>query len=304
MKDDFPVWFSRMLLLLLLLSYAALLVFLLLQGPSTVWRSVRSEVEIPDLFLLARPQLGLLTGMVYFFMMHCMIPEGRLLIRILTFLFFSLILFWILAKIAFLGFLLVHIFWVIFSFRRKPLVWFFLSFLLALSLISLVFTLQNSGLMEEALSRDGLSFKKYPKALVNSINSRVVLWKASAGLLSENHNFLAGLPSEILEKELQQFTARYNAYLAGRNLNPHNQFLYLMLHYGIAGLLIFLSLWFFLLRQTKNSPALISAVLFFFICGQTEIFIDREFGIQLYLLFFLLILLLPRGPSNLSIRQA
>lgn len=288
MSDDFPVWLPKMLLLVLTASFFVLLVFLLSKGPFRVWMSVRSETEIPDLFLLARPQLGLLCGMVYFLLFHSIPPLRRPLPFLLLFLFFALILWWILAKIALIAFFLAHLAWLIYLLRNRPLI--LISFCALLFLVSLAMAIriQQSGWVAEALSREGLSFEKYPKALVNSINSRIVLWKASAGLLADGSHILLGLPSGKLESELQKATARYNGYLAGQKLNPHNQFLYLMLHYGLPGFLVFCLLWISLFRQVKKQVPLVCLVFFFLVCSQTEIFIDREFGIQLYLLLFLL----------------
>ena len=285
-RKEWPFFFPKILFVVLLLSVLLLYFFLMLRGPAQVWNSVRSEIEIPDLFLLARPQLGLLTGMM-FFLACSFIPLKRgfyLGAALLT----LLLLYWILAKIAILSFMLVLLMFFLWDLRRHPM-----RFLPVLALVTTVFFaglyfLFSSGLVSDAFSRDGLSFERYPKAYVNSINSRVVLWKASFQLISEENNWLAGLPSDKLGPALDAKVGQLNGYLQTRHMNPHNQFLYMLLQYGIPGLLALLFFWIQVFRMVRQNQALTGLWLFAFFCSMTEIYLDREFGSQIFMLAFLL----------------
>jgi O-antigen ligase len=177
---------------------------------------------------------------------------------------------------------------VLFSFKNRPAIFASMLVLLAGIFLTVVSFLISSGMVSEALSRDGLSFQRYPKAYVNSINSRVVLWKASFRLLAEDGNWMAGFSSEKLEPALDAQVGELNGYLKTRHLNPHNQFLYLLIHYGLAGLIVFLFFWYRIFAITRKNSALFGMWLFAFLCSQTEIYLDREFGSQLYLLLVLI----------------
>jgi O-antigen ligase len=75
-----------------------------------------------------------------------------------------------------------------------------------------------------------------------------------------------------------------NGYLQSRHLNPHNQLFYIVLHYGIPGLLVWFFFWFQAFQSSANSLPLVCIWLFAFCSSQTEIYLDREFGTQVYLL--------------------
>jgi len=285
-RNEWPFFFPKLLFIGLLLSVLLLYFFLLLQDPVLVWHSVRSETEIPDLFLLARPQLGLLTG-IMFFLACFFIPFKRSFYTgsaLLT----LLLLYWILAKIAIISFLLVLLLLFLRELRTSPMRFIPVLILASASFMAGLYFLLSSGFVSEALSRDGLSFERYPKAYVNSINSRVVLWKASFHLLNEDYNWLAGLPSEKLEPALDAKVGSLNGYLQSRHMNPHNQFLYMLLHYGIPGLLALLFFWFQVFRMVRQNLALTGMWLFVFFCSMTEIYLDREFGSQIFMLAFIL----------------
>jgi len=294
LSRDWPNWYPKAIVFILAFSFVLLTGFLLMKGPNTVWISVRSETELPDIFLLARPQMGFLAGVLFFICRQQFYFLQKPVLSAISFGLTILLLFWILSKIALLAFIsAVFLCWVIAS-KSKP--WLFASQITLLSVgIFLVFwKLMSSGLVTEALSRDGLSFEKYPKAYVNSINSRVVLWRASFDLVSRPENLITGISSEKLVKELDFAVGNYNPYLQTRHLNPHNQFLYLLLMYGVLGMICWIYFWSSILKAIRKFPVLISMWCFMFLCSITEIFIDREFGTQMYLLMiFLSVRVLP-----------
>jgi hypothetical protein len=291
LKPEFPQNLSRLVFLVLFAAWFLLLLSFLLKGPVTIWHYMRSLEENGGIrLLIGRPQMGLLTGLVFFASLH-LFAMGYA--RTLTFFIaILLILFWLLSKMALLAILLSSGFVLLLQLIRKPWAFMLVLFLFSVLAITGFKILATSGIVTELMGKGGLSFKKYPKLYVNSINSRVVLWRASYDVFTENHNWIIGLPSEKLTAEMNKAIACYNGYLAGKNFNPHNQFLYLILHYGLPGLCFFIWFWAGIFWISRKSASLIGLWLFFFICSQTEIYIDREFGVQILMLMVILTILL------------
>jgi O-antigen ligase len=296
-RSSWPGSFPKIAVAVLLLSFFFLCFILFLQGPQTVWNSVRSEEEIPDLFILARPQMGFLAGLLFFLSDQTFKLNRNRLLYGLSFAFTGLILLWILAKIALISFLLVMLLLQIWQLRKRPLVFAGITGFFVVCLLGAVLFVSKTGILAQAFSPGGLSFDQYPKAYVNSINSRLVLWQAGFQVLGEGNNLFSGVPSELLQPELDAAVGSLNAYLESRHLNPHNQFLYMLLHYGIPGLIVFCLFWFGLFRMSAVSAPVAGLWIFAFCCSQTEIYLDREFGSQLYLL--LLVLSIQIQPSKL-----
>ena len=284
-RNEWPFFFPKLLFASLLSSFLLLWFFQMLRKPVAIWYSVRSENEIPDLFLLARPQLGLLTGLMFF--LTCSFIQLKKGYYLVATLFTLIFLYLILAKIAIISFLLVLLLLQILDLRKHPMRFMPVMALVISGFLVGLYFLFSTGFVSEALSRDGLSFERYPKAYVNSINSRVVLWKSSFQLLVEEKNWLIGLPSEKLGAALDEKVGQLNGYLETRHMNPHNQFLYMLLHYGIPGLLALLFFWFQVFRMVRKNRALTGLWLFAFFCSMTEIYLDREFGSQIFMLAFL-----------------
>jgi len=294
LSRDWPKWQTKAMVFSLAFSFVLLTGFLLMQGPNTVWFSVRSETELPDIFLLARPQMGFLAGVLFFMCRQQFLFLQKPVLSTISFGLTVLLLFWILSKIALLSFIsAVLLCWVIAS-KSKPLLFVSQITIISIVILFLIWKLMGSGLVTEALSRDGLSFEKYPKAYVNSINSRVVLWRSSFDLVSSPENLFSGISSDKLLQELDFAVGKYNPYLKTRHLNPHNQFLYLLLMYGVLGVICWFCFWSSILKAIQKYPNLISMWFFMYLCSITEIFLDREFGTQVYLLMvFLSVRVLP-----------
>ena len=293
--------FSRVSVLVLAASFFVLLGFLVGEGPLRVWHSVRSETELPDVFLLARPQMGFLAGVVFFLLAGIFALQKNTALFLFAALTVLLLQFWILSKIALGALLMALCYFLLRQLKRKPMLLLVIVTFLLTAVILLGSRIWQSGLVQDALSREGLSFQKYPKAYVNSINSRVVLWKAGFDVLRQGDHFVIGMPSGELQEKLDAAVAVYNAYLTGQHLNPHNQFLYFFLHYGMAGVLVFLIFWLCVFRCSWHSPLLSAMWVFAFICCQTEIFLDREFGSQLYL--FMLVYTLMSQDSAMNLKK-
>lgn len=285
--DRFPAGFGKILLLVFVSSFLFLLICLTLKGPVYVWNSIRSANSDPNLFLLDRPQMGFITGLIYFLFVFVFRLWSKPWLLAGIFLLVLAILIWIIAKMALVAFLGINLILFVYGLRKRPFL--FLSILVFASVLVFtgVYKIIDSGIIPEALSKEGLSNEKYGWYYVNSINERIALWRVSFQLLQDQGNLIAGLPSRQLTELFDQKIATYFIHLAERHFNPHNQLLYLLLHYGIFGLIFFIWFWADVFRLCRKAPFLLGMWAYFLICSQTEVYLDREFGSQIFLLMLL-----------------
>ena len=296
--DWFPPGFGKVLLLVFVSSFLVLLASLTLKGPVYVWHSIRSEISDPNLFLLDRPQMGFITGLIYFLVVFVFRLLSRPWLLAGLFLLALAVLIWIIAKMALVAFLGINLILFVYGLRKRQFL--FLSILMFASVLVFagVYKIIDSGIIPEALSKEGLSNEKYGWYYVNSINERIALWRVSFQLLQDQGNLIAGLPSRQLTELFDQKIATYFIHLAERHFNPHNQLLYLLLHYGTFGLIFFIWFWVDVFRLTRKAPFLAGLWAYFLICSQTEVYFDREFGSQIFLLMLLFSLTFLRDQQT------
>lgn len=290
-----------------LFSYGICTMYLLSFGAHEVFHFVRSDQEIGPMFLISRPYYGLVTGIAFFVWVGLMDPRPSAGMR--DFLLFLLVAFWmwvVLSKIALLAFGACFVVYILIQNRKKPV---FMGVAFALILLSasvLGYKLFHSKVVKEMIELGGINYSTLPKTYSNSINNRLILWKASAAILTDGSHWITGYSPEELQKALDQKVGESNAYLTTRHLNPHNQFLSMLLKYGLAGFVLFNLFWFVRLKKSLSNahPGLFALWLFCFFCGFTEVYLDREMGIQLYiLLFFLSTLSQNTKPSDSKIHH-
>jgi hypothetical protein len=100
LSRDWPNWYPKAIVFILAFSFVLLTGFLLMKGPNTVWISVRSETELPDIFLLARPQMGFLAGVLFFICRQQFYFLQKPVLSAVSFGLTILLLFWILSSRA------------------------------------------------------------------------------------------------------------------------------------------------------------------------------------------------------------
>lgn len=287
-----------------LVSYGICTLYLLSFGPSEVYHFVRSDEEISPMFLISRPYYGLVTGIAFFIWVGLIDPRPTSGLRdFLLFLAFSFWMWVVLTKIALLAFAACFVVFVLIQ-NRKNTVFMGAAIALGMLLLSVLgFKVYHSKVLKEMRELGGINYSTLPKTYSNSINNRLILWKASAAILTDGTHWITGYSPEELQQALDQKVGESNSYLTTRHLNPHNQFLSLLLKYGLVGFVLFIVFWGVRFRKSFNDshPGLFAVWLFCFFCGLTEVYLDREMGIQLYVLLFFLSTL-PWNPKPPSAR--
>jgi O-Antigen ligase len=274
-----------------LFSYGLCTVYMLSFGPAEVYHFVRSDQEISPMFLISRPYYGLVTGIAFFIWVGLIDPRPTSGFR--DFVFFLLVSIWmwvVLTKIALLALGLCYVVYVMIQNRKKPVFMGTAIALLFLSILVICYKIYHSKVIKEMNVLGGINYSTLPKVYSNSINNRLILWKASAAILMEGSHSITGYSPEELQLVLDQKVGEYNSYLTTRHLNPHNQFLSMLLKFGLAGFVLFVLFWGVRLKKSfsDSHPGLFAVWLFCFFCGFTEVYLDREMGIQLYIFLFFL----------------
>jgi hypothetical protein len=281
-------------LLLLTLGVAMDVLHILSQGPGFVYNMVRSEDELGTnaLSWISRPYLGFWLGaLLLSWPMVFRFSEDRFSgLFLVKMLFVFGLMFLLLTKFAFLSLALVLLglgFW--FS-RKRPAVFAGLGFLVGLVLLMGLWKVGQSAAWQELRKEGGIDFNTLSKTYANSINNRILLWRSSLDVIRSADFPWNGWGAGPVQTKLDEAMGRYNGYLVGRHLNAHNQFLYYLLRYGWPGLLVLVWFWVMAIRvalRRKNAWE-IALVVFLLLCAQTENYLDREMGVQAFLLFLFL----------------
>jgi hypothetical protein len=270
-------------ILVLLGSFLFCMLLMVSQGIDRVYLAARTDVKTGIHFILHRPYTGMVSGIFFWLAMGLFWPSRWVWILFSALLFGGLQ-FLVLSKfslIACLGSFLI--FWYFSYPAHSPGRKWLLSVFLLSGLI-LGYKISNTQAFREFISTGGIDFQTLSKTYANSINTRSQLWQGSADLLAKDHNWIFGLGTGNFQKKLDLEVGKYGDYLPSQHLNPHNIFLYYWLQYGLAGLIlliVFFRIWFAEAAKTgkRNLPYLAA---FMLLCCQTEIFLDRELGIQLF----------------------
>lgn len=281
-EKDWPFFWRKLAISVLLFSFLLCHFLIGLQGVEKVYAAARTDFY-PDIrFYLHRPYTGLIAG-IFLWLAFGIFRNN--LWRIAALLVFGGLQFWVLSKFSLLAFSLCLVVYLYFSLpaggnSRKVV--------LVMSLLAagfLAFRISRSQAFKELISTGGIDFNTVSKTYSNSINNRSLLWQAAFQLLARDHNWVFGLGTGNFQDLLDAEVGKYNDYLPGQHLNPHNIFLYYGLQYGLAGfalLIFFLLAWTGEARQSGKRHLVYMAI-FMLLCCQTEIFLDRELGIQLFL---------------------
>lgn len=194
-----------------------------------------------------------------------------------------------------LGLLLISVFlqWAWKTFSK----WIFSAFLLGgLFSIQVLFWMKPS--LQDNLSHTSSLVARYIQSPSNFIKEhpagmsgnqvRLVVWTVTGEIILE-HPFGVGLGN--LEDEMQKKLAALNqTELMEKNYNPHNQFLQIFAEIGLIGILIFMVLLFFAIRQArKNKDALYVFLVFSLMMNCLfESMLQRQSGIVFYIVFIAL----------------
>lgn len=283
------------------LSLLLTIAFSLFQGPSKIWNLLHSNHSADLELIIERPYYGLILGSViplFFFIF----PKNRsfLFVLVPSILAFLVL---ILAKFALVSIFGVACLWGLFALFQtlqsqwqKRIFWMVTSSCLVIGLGCLV----QSSLLQAVGTKEGIPTEQFGMAYTNSVNTRLVIWKAALEILRNDHNWIFGLGTENIQPALDAIYQRENVYVFQQHFNPHNLFLYFSLQYGIAGFILPV-VWFMVMAFRGANSAKLSFLLiwtFVFFCMQTEVVINRELGVH-----FILWLALVLTFSDLNEKQ-
>lgn len=282
LRRFWPFFWQKIFFLAMLAGLVLSQLTYLSQGPLYIWESLRSDREFLLSGFLNRPYFGFLGGLTVLMAAHFWrksLPGLFYLVLVFECLFLVLIGAKLSVLALFCSFLL-GIYWYFFKNR-----WVKLGLPLVLFLGSLVgvYLFFHSIFWYEIQHFGSIRFETLPKFLINSFNTRLILWQASFQVLAEG-NWLLGLGSHQFQEVLDQKLLNLNGYVASQHLNPHNVWLYIWLQYGLPGVLLLVYFFYCLLNQViaQKEAGLALVLLFWFLALQTEVLYDRELGVHVW----------------------
>jgi O-antigen ligase len=131
-------------------------------------------------------------------------------------------------------------------------------------------------------------FIKENPAGMSGNQSRLVIWTITGEIILE-HPFGVGLGN--LEDEMQQKLEVLNqSELMEKNYNPHNQFLQIFAEIGLIGILLFIAVLYFAVRQARKQKDVLYLFLIFSLVINClfESMLQRQSGIVFYIVFITL----------------
>jgi len=282
-------WQKLAFILLTISSFVNILVFSS-QGLSFIFDSIRASTDAIVLkFPTSRPYYGFLLGAILFIFFRLNREKLR------PYLFFPIAFFFafewlILGKLAILAFSICLLIYGVYYFRKNIKVLGILIFISVLALGLGAHKFLNSPIFHDLKLRGEINFTTLPKEYANSFNSRILLWNSTFELLSKNDNWLFGLGTQNFQNQLDAEVAKYSNEMSTHHFTPHNLFLAWWLQYGISGVFLLLLLFFLFFKEAwkQKSIALFLLSIYLIISVQTEVYLDREMGVQL-LIWLLLV---------------
>lgn len=281
-------------LIFLTLGVTADVLHILSQGPEYVYDMVRSDDELGTnaLSWISRPYLGFWLGaLLLAWPMVLGLKKSRFSVGWSGAVLVVLgLMFLLLTKLAMLSLAVVLLglgFWFC---RNQPRLLLPMLICVLLGFGLGTWKISRSVAWQEFRQEGGINFTTLSKTYANSINNRMLLWRSSLDVARSPDFPWNGWSGDLVQEKLDEALGRYNGYLVSRHLNSHNQLLYLFLRFGWPGLVVFFLFWWALFRAAfrRKSSWEMALLLFVFLCSQTENYLDREMGVQAFLLFLFL----------------
>lgn len=283
---------NRLLAGMLSAGLLAVLIMLLAQGPAELYQRVRNLSDEACWWVISRPYLGIWLGFMVFLAAGTAAVWGRK-IQVQAGAACGLAALGLagalLAKMAFLALAICLPGWLLTLYRKNLRLMMVAVLLLAAGAGTGLYRFGQTRVWEDLRDKGEIRFETLSKTYANSINNRLLLWRAAGDLLTRPESWKGYAPGEV-QPELDRAVSRYNGYLETVHLNVHNQLLFMALHHGWPGLLVWLWVWVALFRESMRAGVpWFWGTFFLFICSQTEVYWDRETGVQLWIawVFFL-----------------
>jgi O-antigen ligase len=257
-----------------------------------------------NLLFIRHPYLGMYCVCCIFFSLECFSTASERWIKIaysFACLFFVIYLFLLFAKMAILVFLIlsfVYLMWKLIEHRRHLLS----AIILTSSALILTYfffvNVKGIEIARKIISFGNFDWDNYDPLLVNSANLRLIKWKCSIEILSENKNWLFGAGTGDTKELLISCYANTlgkDSFFVTEGYNSHNTYLTTWLHLGILPLLFLIFHFFRTLFSYIRNVELTSALftLTILLSCLTESVFEIQKGIVLYCFFQSLFLFNP-----------
>ncbi len=239
---------------------------------------------------------GMFLGVANCFILTLNLKKEQYINRFLElfiFLFFTVLLIYIGARIALISLLLVFLF---FLYQKSSLKWYQKSVLL----VSFVFTLFFIGSKTPRFNKGVNEIKKvYTSIKTNNkedliknswknMYQRFLVTKYTIAEI-ETHPFIGVGMQNVTEKISNKI--KKDGFKHFHPINSHNQYLHFLIGMGIFGFLLFIGIFYFFFKNTSNG---LYFLLFFAIIMLTESILVRGKGISLFFIFLLIFSLKER----------
>jgi O-antigen ligase len=142
-------------------------------------------------------------------------------------------------------------------------------------------------------------FSKEQKFDLKKQDERIIVWKAAMNVIKKNP--IMGVGIGDVRTELVKEYDRIGEYkISLQRLNAHNQFLEVLLENGIVGILIFFSLFGYMIFIAINEKRLLYGLFVFmmFVFFMFETVLYRLAGVSFFPLFSFLLLIIPERRFN------
>lgn len=276
------------------------------QGPAYIWNTLHSEQSDSLKLVIQRPFYGLILGAIFLtiplvFDKMNKVVFGTIAVGIVAFLGLIMTKFPLISLFATLG---ISALWFVFQHAKTQIQKLSIVLLLGVSIGFGLVRLAHSPMFSDILETGTIRFETVDKAYSNSVNTRLIIWRAAFEILEKDQNWLFGLGTNNTQEELDAIYLRVNEHVYRNHLGTHNLILYLTLQYGFLGgmlpVILFGSILFSIpkSRRLKVLPVLV----FIFFCSQTEVIINRELGVH-FLTWVSLVLIFKELNEFSRIRQ-
>jgi hypothetical protein len=289
-----PPFWKIIIISCLITSSLINVVYFSSQGLDLIYSSIRNDIDHLSIrYITSRPYYGFLLGICFFSLVY--IYKNKINILLITALiFFTLFEYLIVGKLFLVSSFICFTIYILYIIRNNLnlIILYFAIFAFTTGFI--INKIVKTQAYFELTNQGGFDFSTIPKHYSNSINSRLILWKASKDILYENNAWIFGLGTQNFQDKLDSSVQKYNPYLSEQHLTSHNLFLGFWMQYGLMGLsvLIFMFGIFFKESISKKNISLFLLSTFLLLSVQTEIYMDREMGVHLFI-WVLVVLYLP-----------
>jgi O-antigen ligase len=212
---------------------------------------------------------------------------------------FIIVIYLLSARAGILATVIVLPVYFLFKFYAKYPKWIWLIVLVIFTILVVFIAKKNERVNS---SIEGISKDNIDKTLNN--DPRLLIWKSAIGVARKNLIIGVGT-GDATDKLKKEFVSR--GYIAGYydNLNAHNQFLEILIENGLIGLILFLSILFYLAYMAINKQNIllglfiISTVVFFIF----ETMLNRLAGVSFFGLFSFLLIYAKKNKQTPEINN-